>query len=139
MVRGFFLFLWFSLAVANANACGYCVEDRIAAVYDHQVVTAAQERRHHVAIYAITGALEAHANSRRALEVLIESATGVDNGSAKLSVESTTLAVAFDPRRATIVTLQRAIERRLAEKKLSLQPLRIIDHNGELRGVDVGP
>src|SRR3982750_1452609 len=51
------------LAAGPAAACGYCVEDKIAATYDHAVVTQAFARKHQVAFFHVDGTA-----SRRALE-----------------------------------------------------------------------
>lgn len=110
-----------------AYACGYCVEDKMAAAYDHAVVTRALAQKHHVAFFHIDGVLAPGGATNRALETIAESSTGVDKGSARVSVESASLAVAFDPRRASVADLQKAIERRLAAKKLSLMLLQVMD------------
>lgn len=124
------------LNATSAVACGYCAEDRMASVYDHAVVTRALDRQHHIAFFAIAGTPAPGAGTQRAIERRVESAAGVDKGSAKASIESATLAVAFDPRRATIATLQQAVERQLVHLKLSLQPLRIIDQHGQVSAVE---
>ena len=111
----------------SALACGYCVEDKMAAVYDHAVVTRALSQKHHVAFFHLDGVLPPGQSTRRALEALAGSIAGADPGSARVSVESASLAVAFDPRRASVVELQKAIERKLAAKKLSLMLLEVMD------------
>lgn len=125
-----------SLNAATAAACGYCIEDKIAAVYDHTIVTQALDRKHHVAFFAITGNFAPDQGTRRAIEIIVESSKGVDKGSAKVSIESASLSLAFDPKRETLTTLQQAVAQKLAIKKLSLQPLRIIEQNGKMLTVD---
>ena len=119
-----------------ALACGYCVEDKIAAVYDHAVVARALGRKHHVVFFHIDGTLAPGERTRRALEALAESTEGVDKGSARVSVESASLAVAFDPRRTPIVEVQKGLERKLAAKQLSLLPLRVMDRPAEIKTVN---
>ena len=41
------------LLAQAALACGYCVEDKIAAAYDHAVVVRAADRHHQVAFLSI--------------------------------------------------------------------------------------
>jgi len=113
---------------ASALACGYCVEDKMAAAYDHAAVTRALEQKHHVAFFHIDGALAAGEATKRALLGIAESSPGVDRGSARVSVESASLAVAFDPRRTPVTALQRGLERKLAARKLSLMLLQVMDH-----------
>ncbi len=125
-----------ALQAPAALACGYCVEDKIAAVYDHAVVARALGRKHHVVFFHIDGPLAPGERTRRALEAIAESTEGVDTGSARMSVESASLAVAFDPRRTSIVDLQKALERKLAAKKLSLLPLRVMDRPAGMNTVN---
>jgi len=124
------------LQAPAALACGYCVEDKIAAVYDHAVVERALSRKHHVVFFHIDGTLAPGERTRRALEAIAESTEGIDKGSARVSVESASLAVAFDPRRTPIVGVQNALERKLAAKQLSLLPLRVMDRPAEMNTVN---
>ena len=116
-------------------ACGHCVEDKIAAGYDHANVIQALERKHPVAFFAIDGLQLPAGSTRRALEMLAESVAGVDKGSARVSVESAALAVAFDPQRTTFAVMQKALERKFTGKMLTLQPLRIMDKAAQLKTV----
>jgi hypothetical protein len=119
------------LSSASALACGYCVEDKMAAAYDHAVVTRALGQKHHVAFFHVEGRLVQGAATKRALEALAESSGGADKGSARASVEMATLSVAFDPQRASVVALQKDLERRLAARKLSLMLLQVMDRPAE--------
>ena len=110
-----------------ALACGYCVEDKMAATYDHAVVTRALAQKHHVAFFHIDGTLAPGAGTKRSLEAVVESSAGVDQGSARVSVESASLSVAFDPQRTPVAALQSALERKLAAKKVSLMLLQVMD------------
>src|SRR6185295_17165570 len=68
-------------AIASTSvACGYCIEDRIASVYDHSVVIRAILQKHQVVFFAIDGQLPAGEASRRTLEAIVESVIGVDKG-----------------------------------------------------------
>jgi len=121
-----------TLHAPAALACGYCVEDKIAAAYDHAVVVHALARKHHVAFFHIDGTLVPGESTRRALEAIAESTKGVDKGTARVSVESASLAVAFDPRRTAFMDVQKGLETKLAARKLSLLPLRLIDRPAEM-------
>ena len=111
----------------TALACGYCVEDKMAAAYDHAVVVRALGQKHRVAFFHIDGTLPPGQSTKRALEAIAESAAGADPGSARVSVESSSLAVAFDPQRTPVAALQSALERKLAAKKVSLMLLQVMD------------
>ncbi len=115
-------------------ACGHCVEDKIAAVYDHAVVVQALGRKHHVAFFAIDGAV-APADGARAAKAAAESAYGVERGSARVSAESASLSVAFDPQRVPFTALEKQLQRMLAPKGLSLLTMRVMERPAELKTV----
>ena len=98
----------------------------MAAVYDHAVVTRALADGHMVIFFAIGGTLR---TKRVALESIAESVPGVDKGSARAAVE---LASLSDPRRASLATVQRHLDRKFAALGLSLAVLRTMDKPGEL-------
>lgn len=116
-------------------ACGHCIEDKIAAVYDHAAVTRAVGSGHQIAFFHIDGALAPGSPTRRGLEAIAESVEGVDRGSVRVSLESASLAVAFDPRRWSLGAVQKALEKKLAAKKLSLMLMRVMDSPGEFKTV----
>ncbi len=124
-----------ALHAPGAFACGYCVEDKVASVYDHAVVTRSLAQKHHVVFFHIDGSLVPGEATRRALETLAESTPGVDRGSARVSVDTATLSVAFDPARSPMVAVQAALDRKLAARKLAVMPLRIIDAPAALKTV----
>ena len=131
-----FLFLVASLLISGAaQACGYCVEDKIASVYDHALVTQTLARKHHVAFFHVDGALPPGEAGRRLLEAAAASTAGIDRGSARIAVETLTLAVAFDPHRSSLIAVQTGLEKNLAAKKLTLLPLRVIDGTAQLSAV----
>jgi hypothetical protein len=116
------------LAAAPAVlACGFCVEDKMASVYDHAVVTGALGRQHHVAFFHLDGRLAGGEAGKRALLLAAESSPGADKGSARVSVASASLSVAFDPKRAGVAALQQEIERKLAGRGMTLMLLQVMD------------
>jgi hypothetical protein len=118
---------------AAAFACGYCIEDKIAAVYDHAVVTRATAQKHQVVFFAVEGQMAAGDASRHALEAIAESAAGVDKGSARVSIESASLSVAFNPARAPFAGMERSLSRKLAARGLTVAILRVMDQPAELK------
>ena len=104
----------------------------MAAVYDHAAVTQALGRKHHVAFFHIDGSLPAGAETRQVLEKSIEGSKAADQGSVRISVESASLAVAFDPRRTPVVALQKDLERRLAAQHLSLMLMQVLERPGDV-------
>lgn len=99
------------------------------------MVARALGANHHVAFFHIDGTLAPRRNARRALEAIAESVPGVDKGSARVSLESPTLSVAFDPRSAPFAMLHKALEKKLAAKRLSLMPLKAMERPAELKTV----
>ena len=114
-------------AAHSAAACGFCLEDKIAAVYDHAVVAAAVARNHQVAFFGLDGKLPGGDAERRALERIAQGIRGVDPVSARVSTASASLAVAFDPQVAPYAVLDKELAKRLAPRGLTLSPLRVID------------
>lgn len=122
------------LAISSgaALACGYCIEDRVAAVYDHDAVSGAISRHRHVAFFSIEGDFVQDEALRRALVAAVEKGGGV-KGTARVALESAALSVAYDPARTTLESLTAVANRPLAVKGLALSPLRLIDASGEMR------
>ena len=124
-----------AVRVLPAYACGYCVEDKIAAVYDHAIVTGAATQSHQVAFFAIDGPVPPDAAARSAIQRAIAGSRGMDAGSTRVSLDSGSLSFAFDPRRIKLAFVQRELERRLSAYRLSLMPLRVMDKPAELKAV----
>ena len=114
---------WLASGCREALACGHCVEDRIAAVYDHALVqrTAASGQR--LAYFALAGKLVPGEAARRDIASLAERTPGVSPGSARVSMEPGALAVAFDPRRSSAGSIETALRANLQASKLSLKLL----------------
>jgi hypothetical protein len=126
------LLLVLAFASRAVFACGICVEDRVAAVFDNAIVEQAVGARRHVAFFGIEGALPATAESRRAILEALYASGGV-KGSARVSLESASCSVAFDPRKTSLAALRDGMARRLAARELTLATLRTIDAGGVLR------
>jgi hypothetical protein len=109
--------LLLSMFVGKAVACGYCVEDKIAAVYDHAALAQAQARKQTVVYFAIDGTIRDSASS---LKSMVERTKGVERGSARVSVEAGALAVSFDPRRTPLPALQTGLAKMLQPRGLEL-------------------
>ena len=108
-----------------ALACGYCVEDKIAAAYDHAVVVSAMDRRHEVAFLSIE---TAPAGSReRAIAGAVESVAGVDRGTVRVSLEGRAVSFAFDPARAPASAIVGSLQRKLAAQGVGVTMLRVLD------------
>lgn len=125
-------FLW--LLHTAAQACGYCVEDKIAAVYDHAVVVRAAEEQHRVAFFALAGPLSApDSGTRYAIERAVESTYGVDRHSARVSTENAALSFAFNPKAAPFALVHRTLARKLSAHGVSLELLSTMDRPADLK------
>ena len=122
-----------TFAAASAQACGYCIEDKIASVYDHAVVTQAMAREHHIAFFGLDGPLGEQDMS--VVRKRVESIHGVDGGSVRLSMESAALSLAFNPKRVSYAGLQKSMERKLSDKHVLVLPLRVMDAPAMLKPV----
>ncbi len=116
-----------ALQGSGALACGYCVEDKVAAAYDHSLIVRALERKHEVAFFAIEGPLAASVELQKVLRGMIESTRGVDSGTARVSLASASMSFAYDPARPGLGPIMRALDGKLAVKGLSLTMLRVIN------------
>ena len=123
--------LTLAAAASHAAACGFCDEDKIAAVYDHKAVASAAARHHQVAYFSIEGNLGAGASARRALEAMAESVKGVDKGSARASVESASMSVAIDTVNSHYAEVERSLKAKFAGKGLSLAKLTVERKKGK--------
>ena len=117
----------------DAIACGFCIEDKIAAVYDHAVVTRAVAQGHQVAFFAVEGDISPGEGSQRALKAIAESLAGVDKGSARVSVEAASISVAFNPARVPAEELEIKLGRKLAGKGLKAGIMRIMEKPSEFK------
>jgi len=106
-----------------AHACGACVEDKVAATYDHAVVERAAAR-HEVVVYA---AIEGRGDARalaRSVKAAALRAPGVDRSSVRAAAEPAAVSFALDPRVAAPEATLAALER--AQPGLKLPVLRIV-------------
>jgi hypothetical protein len=111
------------------HACGSCVEDKVAAVYDYSVISQARIQKHHVAFFAIDGPLVNNEAQKRSIEETLKALDGVDKNSVHVSLDLAALSFSFDPRRSSFASAQKAIEKKLAPKGLSLMELKFIDES----------
>lgn len=117
----------------TAWACGYCIEDRMAAVYDHAVLTRASAAGHKVAFYAVLGAAPADETASKAIRREVETVRGVDRSSARYSGDLAALSFAFDPRAAAWADVDRRIGTALAARGLTLGLISIVDRADQIR------
>ena len=115
------------LAPVAALACGVCVEDKIAAVYDHAAVHQALAAKRTVVFFAIDGKLVANERTRRSIAEMARATAGVDARSVRVSTELASMVLAFDARRTNLVRVQESLEGRLSALGLSLLAMQVRD------------
>ena len=113
--------------VPIVSACGHCVEDKMAAVYDFAVVTKARAQHQHVAFAAIDGLFRTDASTQGAIADMVRTAEGVDRASVRVSLELAALSFAYDPKRASFASIQRSVGKRLSRIGLRVSEIKIID------------
>jgi hypothetical protein len=115
-----------------AAACGFCVEDRVAAVYHQGAVDSARATRRAVAFVGFEGGPADGGATRGALVAALE-ASGAARGSIRVSLESGACAFVYDPARVELPKLLAEANRRLGDRRLAMGVLRWIDEAGALR------
>jgi hypothetical protein len=114
-----------ALLANGALGCGYCVEDKIAAAYDHAVVISALDRRHEVAFLSMEGGPSK--GQERAIAGAVESVAGVDRGTVRVSIEGGAMSFAFDPARAPVSSIVASVRKKLAAKGARTSLLKVLD------------
>src|SRR4051812_27727723 len=118
------LLLLACVAAQSVQACGLCIEDKVAAVYDHAAVSRALALKHPVAFFVFDGTLAGTEVERKVIQQMAISVHGVDAGSVRVSSELGSLAVAFDPARNSFATIERALQLKLNRRGLRLALVR---------------
>ena len=112
--------LCLALSSTVVIACGYCVEDRIAAVYDHALAQRTRVLKHEMIFFAWDGPLTRSEVSKQKIMALGAAVPGVDPGSLRVSMEPAALALAFDPQRSSGQSIEAALQTKLRLMKLSI-------------------
>lgn len=115
-----------ALAATVAQACGVCVEDKVAATYDHAVVMHATAG-HRVVVFA---ALDGHVDGSRAAaaaRAAAAKARGVDPASIRTAENPAAISFALDPRAQAAQPALNAVEKTAGVKGLHLTLLRVVD------------
>jgi hypothetical protein len=114
------------VAAGGAQACGVCVEDKVAATYDHAVVMRAA-KDHRVVVFA---ALDGHVDGRRAAAAARAAAArahGVDAASVRTADNPAAISFVVDPARQAPRAALQAVEKGAGVPGLRLTLLRIVD------------
>lgn len=107
-----------------ALACGVCIEDKVAAAYDHGVITRALDRGHVVVFAEVKGRDGAAALTRAARKAAL-GVRGVDHASVRVAEQPAVLSFALDGRAGTPAEALAAMER-AAASRVQLQLLKVM-------------
>lgn len=108
---------------SSAMACGHCIEDKIAAVYDYSVVSKAVSEKHTVIFFGVEGPLVVNLATKQFLQTAVSGIKGVDSNSARISLETGSFSLAFNPKTVSYAVILDGLEKKLKTKNLSLFPL----------------
>lgn len=110
--------------VTDADACGACHEDKVAAVYDHVMVTNAVKAGKAVEFAEIKGtfAPDAVADIRK----MIGTVPGVDADPVKVSATPAVVAFVFDPKQGPSADVLKRVNAKLASRKWTLNHLKVM-------------
>lgn len=123
--------VWILAAALSATprlgiACGVCIDDKVAAVYDHAVVQQAMATGRVVVFCEVAGPSQPQAlapQARRAAQAL----RGVDRASVRSSDELPVLSFALDPARQSPAAALAGLRQRLAADGISITLLRVLE------------
>ena len=121
------LILGASLGIAGeADACNACLEDKVAATYDWQVVSAAQRSGHTVVFTALRGRIAPNDRElSRFVSRSIEGIPGSDHGTVRVSLTPPAVSFACDSKRYPPSKLIAAMNRALRTKGVTLELIRV--------------
>jgi hypothetical protein len=110
-----------------ARACGFCIEDKVAATYDHAVITRAVERGHEIVFLEVMSAEPIKPAQRRFIVRTVESISGVGRGSVRTSVIPQALSFELDASRSIPAAVLAKINERLRKQQVSVGLIRILN------------
>lgn len=110
-------------SAGSAWACGHCLEDRIASVYDHALVERIQQQGRKIMYLRWDGPVVRDAALSRAMAAAAAGVAGVKSADVRVALEPPTLAVPYDPRRIAADALEQALGLRLRAMKITVDAL----------------
>jgi len=114
------------MSTSSVIACGHCIEDKVAAVYDHAIVVKAVHEKHVVAFFGIEGPLVVNNISKQEIQKIIGSINGVDPNTSRISLETGSISLAYNPTLLSYPALLDSLDKKLKVKKLSVFPLQVL-------------
>jgi hypothetical protein len=118
------LVIGLAMLPALAIACGACIEDRIAATYDHAVIAEAIAKHRQVVFVAIDGPVEMKKVAAR-LEAAAARVRGLQAGTLRISLAPAAFSFALDARGDPVEALV-AFRKALADPQAQLSLVRLV-------------
>ena len=106
-------------------ACGVCVEDKVAATYDHAVVMKAGARHHLVVFGEIDGAVSIKAVTS-GIPAAAKRVHGIDRGTVRTSASPPAFSFALDPSAQPPDSAVAELQKRLRRRGVKLSLLRVM-------------
>ncbi len=97
----------------DAMACGLCIEDKMAATYDHAMVMQAYSQGHSVAFVDMQTVANIDEALTKKIVRTLEAATAVDRGSVRVSIDPATASFAFDAHKVAVEDILTTVNRGL--------------------------
>jgi hypothetical protein len=107
----------------NALACGYCLQDRIASVYDHVLVTQTRQLNQKMLYLVWDGPADHDEKTRRTLIGITSQIKGVTKGSVRVSLEPPTIGLAYQPLSISSEQIETVLLQKLRAKKIVVSVL----------------
>ena len=85
------------LLSSNVFACGYCLQDRIASVYDHVLVAKTKQLNQKMLYLVWDGPAARDETTKRHLIAIASRIQGVTKGSVRVALEPPTIGLAYQP------------------------------------------
>ncbi|MDD5249797.1 MAG: hypothetical protein PHY45_12465 [Rhodocyclaceae bacterium] len=117
--------LLLALGAATALACGHCIEDRVAAVYDYGVAQQAGREGLRVAYLGIAGRSAETAAAAAATGDALRGIAGVAPGTLRVAAAPAAAAFAWSGDEAALARILQTANRRLVAAGLRLELLRV--------------
>ena len=116
-------------ACGSALACGVCIDDKVAAAYDHDVVQRAVKAGRQVVFVELSGPQEARALTASAKKA-VASMPGVDPGSIRASEDLPIISFVIEPTRQQANASVEALRASLVAEQVVPVLLRILPTGG---------
>ena len=113
------------LSASLASGCGVCVEDKMAATYDHEVFTRAMNRGHQVVFTDLSGPA-LRRTEWHLFAWTVQSVRGVMKGSVRTSKSPMALSFEIDPKVTAAPAAIAQINRRMGKQPIRVSLIRTV-------------